>query len=68
MAAGMVKVWEVLADTEEEGPAGDGTVVFRFKAAKTAATFAAGSTCYGRPAKATLAEVPRRLAARWGVL
>ncbi len=62
-----VKVWEVLADTDGEGPAGDGTVVSRFRSERDANAFAARSTCWGRAATASMVEVPRRIAARWGV-
>ena len=62
-----IMVWEVLADGPGSGPAGDGTHVRRFRSEREAHTFAAQSTCYGRPTEARLAEVPRRIAERWGM-
>jgi hypothetical protein len=67
MSAKPVRVWEVLHDTDGEGPTGDGTVIARFRRESDATKFAAGLTCYGRPAKADSCDVPRRLAQRWGV-
>ena len=61
-----VRVWEVVADTDRPGPAGDGTVVFRFKSESEAKAFAARSTCYGHPAEAIATDAPARIAARWG--
>jgi hypothetical protein len=61
-----VRVWEVVADTDGEGPAGDGTVVFRFGSEHEAEAFAARSTCYGRPAIAHATDAPKHVAARWG--
>ncbi len=62
-----VKVWEVLYDTEGEGPAGDGTVIARFRAERDAKAFAARQTCYGNPARATSTDAPRHVAERWGM-
>lgn len=62
-----MKVYEVLADTDTLGPAGDGTVVFRFRTRREADTFAAKNTCYGRPCEVSDVIVPVRTAARWGV-
>jgi hypothetical protein len=61
------RVWEVLAECAGEGPAGEGTKVFRFGSERAAKAFAAGASCYGRPAKVAMVEVPSRLAARWGI-
>lgn len=63
----MVRVWEVLADTEREGPAGDGTEVFRFRSQREADAFAAKNTCWGRACTVSDVEVPRATAARWGM-
>lgn len=60
-------IFEVLHDTDSDGPAGDGTVIARFRTLKSAETFASRHTCYGRPATVQEARVPYRLAARWGV-
>lgn len=62
-----VKIWEVLHDTDGEGPTGDGTVIARFRRGDEAQRFAARNTCYGRPSTADATEVTRRLAQRWGV-
>ena len=62
-----ITVFEVLADIDGDGPACDGTRVFRFWNEKEANTFAARSTTYGRPAKVQREDnVSPRLAARWG--
>lgn len=66
----LLTVYEVLFDGPEDGPtgpAGDGTFIQRFREAREAEEFAAGATCYGRPATVKTARVPRRLAQRWGV-
>lgn len=60
-----IRVWEVLVDTDGEGPMGDGTVIVRFKSERAATEYASGQTCYGRPATACVTEPPRRIAARW---
>lgn len=65
--ASTVRVYEVLHDTDGEGPAADGTVVARFRREVDAKRFAAGRTCYGHPATVQADEVPRRLAQRWGL-
>lgn len=67
-----IKVFEVLYDGAQDGPAGpagNGTFIARFgpKNGKAAAAFVAANTCYGRPAKVTETDAPRRLARRWGV-
>lgn len=67
MAKG-ITVYEVLADTDGEGPAGDGTKVFRFRRKRDADDFAKGATCWGVPATVSSVDVPRRLAARWGLV
>jgi hypothetical protein len=61
-------VFEVLADTDADGPGGDGVQVFRFKREIEAKDFAKNATCWGNPAKVAKAEnVPRRIAERWGM-
>ena len=62
-----ITIFEVLHDTNGDGPAGDGTVVARFRAKSEAEAFADKSTCYGRQAKAEAREVSRPLARRWGL-
>lgn len=62
-----IKVFEVLADTDGEGPTGDGTVVFRFRRKREADAFAARNTCWGHPASVSEHEAPLRLAQRWGL-
>lgn len=62
-----VTVFEVLHDTDREGPAGDGTVIARFRREALAETFASSHTCYGRPATVSKVTVSRRLAQRWGM-
>lgn len=64
----LYRVYEVLADTDSDGPAGDGTVVFRFRQKELAHRFALSRTCYGRPASVQVSDVPRRLAERYGVI
>lgn len=65
MAKG-IRVFEVLADIDGDGPACDGTKVFRFWHEREANSFAARSTCYGRPATVTSDVVSPQLARRWG--
>ena len=60
-------VFEVLHDTDTDGPAGDGTVIARFRTRVKAEAFAKNRTCWGRPATVQETRVPYRLAARWGV-
>ncbi len=60
-------IYEVLYDTDGEGPTGDGTVIERFTDRGEAARFAAGNTCWGRPADASERDVSRKLARRWGL-
>lgn len=68
MAEKLVKVWEVLADGPGEGPAGDGTHVYRFRSEREATEFAKGKTLYGRDTvTADMVEVSRKLAQRWGM-
>lgn len=62
-----VRVYEVLYDTESEGPTGDGTVIARFRKEGEAERFAAENTCYGRPAKPSPVDASRKLARRWGL-
>ena len=66
-APGIVRVWEVLADIDGEGPAGDGTAVRRFRTQRDADAFAATATCYGKPATVDYHDAPRKLAQRWGM-
>ncbi len=66
-AARTVRVYEVLIDTDGVGPAGDGTVVRRFKRLSDAEACAKHATCYGRPATVSASDVPRTLACRWGM-
>jgi hypothetical protein len=63
----LVTVWEVLCDVDGDGPAGDGTVIRRFRSEPEARRVARESTRYGRPAEAHASEVPAQLARRWGV-
>ena len=65
MAKQTFRVYEVLADIDGDGPACDGTAVFRFRNEQTANGFAASSTCYGRPAKVQFDDVPKRIFQRW---
>lgn len=67
MSTRTVTVYEVLADIDGEGPACDGTKVFRFRSKRDADAFAAKATCYGRPASVDAFDAPRRLAQRWGM-
>lgn len=68
MSARLVKVYEVLYDTGRGGgAAGDGSAIYRSKSQREAAAFAAGKTYCGNPTSVACAEVPRRLAERWGV-
>jgi len=63
-----VRVYEVLHDTDREGPAGDGTVIQRFTLAADAAAFADENTCWERPCSDPVArDVPRATARRWGL-
>lgn len=63
----MVKVYAVLTDTDREGPAADGTIIFRFRTRAEADRHASKATTYGRPAKVSEDTVPVRLARRWGL-
>ena len=70
MRTKLVRVYEVLHDTGRDGgAAGDGTAIRRFHRTERAQAdaFAAGSTCYGRPATVLADDVPRRIAERWGM-
>ena len=62
-----VKVFEVLHDGAGDGPAGDGTYIYRSGNRRTAEAFAKENTCYGRPATVRETEASRRLAQRWGI-
>jgi hypothetical protein len=61
-----IRIFEVLHDTDSEGPAADGTQIARFDDESEAKRFAAAHTVYGRPASVLIADVPRSLAERWG--
>jgi hypothetical protein len=62
-----ITVYEVLADISGDGPACDGTRVFRFWHKREADAFASRNTCYGRLCTVHVEEnVPPRLAQRWG--
>jgi hypothetical protein len=63
-----ITVHHVMHDTDGQGPTGDGTVIARFRLAKDAEAFAKINTCYGRPAKVQVDQVPRRIAERWGII
>lgn len=70
MAGRMKKVFAVLFDGPEDGPAGpagDGTFIQRFSRKADADAFAKCHTTYGKPAAVDEDVVPARLAARWGV-
>lgn len=62
-----VKVWELLADINDDGPACDGTKALRFRTRERAEAFAAVSTCYGKPCVITESDVPLKIAQRWGM-
>jgi hypothetical protein len=63
-----VTVYEVLADGEGQGPAGDGTYVRRFRTEAEALAFAKVSTCYGGKCRVQTCVAPRALARRWGIV
>ena len=63
----IVIVYEVLHDTDTDGPAGDGTVIARFRKEDDAKRFSSNKLCYGFPATVNRTEVPRRIAQRWGM-
>lgn len=67
MASKTVRVYEVLIDTDSEGPACDGTQVRRFRKESDAKTCADENTCYGRPATYSSTDAPRHVARRWGM-
>lgn len=63
-----ITVFEVLADIAGDGPAADGTRVFRFRSEIEADAFARRNICYGRACKVQREDnVPKRLAQRWGM-
>ncbi len=62
-----VRIFEVLHDTAGDGPHGDGLATFRTRDRKDAESFAAGHTCYHKPATVEPVEVPVKLARRWGL-
>lgn len=73
-ARGMVRVYEVryLVDDDDPrahgGAAGDGSFIARFVTRLHALDFARGKHGYdGKPAEVRHVDVPRRLAARWGL-
>jgi hypothetical protein len=61
-----IVVYETVIDIDGRGPADDGTKVYRFGTRRQAEQFIAGKTLYGQPATVDEAEVPIRLAQRWG--
>ena len=72
MAEKKIKVFAVLFDGPQDGPAGpagDGTFIKRFgpKGGADAAKFAAENTYYGKPSKVDEDMASMRLARRWGV-
>ena len=67
MKSAVVRVYEVLIDSNALGPACDGTVVRRFRSEREALQCAAQSTCYGSPARANPVDVPKHVARRWGL-
>ena len=67
MARDNVKVYEVLTDTINEGPAADYTQIRRFLQKEAAESFARLATCYGRPATVQECDAPRHIAKRWGL-
>jgi hypothetical protein len=62
----LIRIYYVIADTDQQGPAGDGTVIFRFRRKADASAFAGKNTHYGHPCTVKPDDVPRRLAERWG--
>lgn len=62
-----VKVWELLADISDDGPACTGTKPLRFRTRERAEAFAALSTCYGGPCKITESDVLVKISIRWGM-
>lgn len=63
-------IYEVLADGNGDGPAGDGTYVYRFRNLKEARAFARTNTYLGGPIQKDQIlkrKVPRQLAQRWGL-
>ncbi len=72
MASKTVRVYEVLFDGPADGPpgpAGDGTFTQRFRKdqEEAAKAFAKANTYYGKPAKVSPTDAPRRVAQRWGM-
>lgn len=62
-----VKVFEIVHDTDGDGPMGDGVQIYRTRNEREAQAFAARNTCYGRPATVQSVDAPMRLVKRWGV-
>lgn len=60
-----VRIYTTIVDTDQDGPAADGTIIVRFKNQKKAEAFAAENTYYGRPATVQADDAPARLVARW---
>jgi|HubBroStandDraft_4_1064222.scaffolds.fasta_scaffold132054_4 hypothetical protein len=49
------------------GAMGDGSFTARFRTERDAEDFARGKEYYGKPARVSRDEVPKRIAQRWGV-
>lgn len=60
-------VYEVTADCNGPGRYDDGIEIARFRSKRDAEAYAAGRTCYGGPATVQVVDVPRKIAARWGL-
>jgi hypothetical protein len=58
-------VYEVLIDTDAQGPAGDGTQIRRFFSKASAERCARENTCYGQPCTVGTFDAPKRLYDRW---
>jgi hypothetical protein len=55
-------------DPINEGPAGDGNHIARFRSKRAALAFAQGKECYGKPATVDEDDAPPRLVNRWSFL
>ena len=72
-AAKLVTVWTVLFLVDDGhaaahgGAMGDGSFTARFRKEADAVAFAKGREYYGKPAKVSRDDVPRRIAQRWGM-
>jgi hypothetical protein len=49
------------------GANGDGSFIARFRSERDAEIFASGKEYYGKPAKVSRDDVPKRIAQRWGM-